>query len=155
VMFFADPIAAFTNLAGALKPEGRLAFVCWRPLPENLWMTVPMMAAMKHLGSPEAPDTMAPGPFAFSDPDRVRRILDQAGFADILIEPHDQAIGGNDLNGALEVAMHVGPVARVIREKPETSEAVKKSMTEALAGFLQNGLVMMPSATWIVTARKA
>ncbi|MBL0901150.1 MAG: class I SAM-dependent methyltransferase, partial [Reyranella sp.] len=30
VMFFADPVAAFANLHRALKPSGRLAFVCWR-----------------------------------------------------------------------------------------------------------------------------
>lgn len=31
VMFFADPVAAFTNLAGALRPGGRLAFICPQP----------------------------------------------------------------------------------------------------------------------------
>ncbi len=31
VMFFSDPVAAFKNLASAIKPGGRLAFACWRP----------------------------------------------------------------------------------------------------------------------------
>src|SRR5215467_1886313 len=35
VMFFADPVAAFRNIAGALKPGGRLVFACWAPLAEN------------------------------------------------------------------------------------------------------------------------
>ena len=30
VMFFADPTAAFTNLRAALRPGGRLAFICWQ-----------------------------------------------------------------------------------------------------------------------------
>ena len=30
VMFFEDPTAAFTNIRSALKPGGRLSFVCWR-----------------------------------------------------------------------------------------------------------------------------
>ena len=29
VMFFTDPAAAFANIRTALKPGGRLAFVCW------------------------------------------------------------------------------------------------------------------------------
>jgi SAM-dependent methyltransferase len=35
VMFFADPTAAFINIRRSLKPNGRLAFVCWRALEEN------------------------------------------------------------------------------------------------------------------------
>lgn len=38
VMFFSDPAAAFADIRASLKPSGRLAFVCWRPLRENLWM---------------------------------------------------------------------------------------------------------------------
>ncbi len=35
VMFFDDPPAAFTNIRKGLKPGGRLAFVCWRPVADN------------------------------------------------------------------------------------------------------------------------
>src|SRR5205807_1801461 len=35
VMFFADPVAAFRNIGNALKPGGRIVFVCWAPLAEN------------------------------------------------------------------------------------------------------------------------
>jgi len=45
VMFFADPTAAFTNLRAALRPGGRLAFICWQPLRENPWLAVPLAAA--------------------------------------------------------------------------------------------------------------
>ena len=38
VMFFSHPVAAFANIRASLKPDGRLAFVCWRPLNENPWM---------------------------------------------------------------------------------------------------------------------
>ncbi len=49
VMFFADPIASFTNLRRALKPTGRLAFACWREPKENPWMMAPLMAVYKHV----------------------------------------------------------------------------------------------------------
>src|SRR6185503_5359802 len=35
VMFFADPVAAFRNLGAALRPDGRLGFVCWRAMRDN------------------------------------------------------------------------------------------------------------------------
>src|SRR5215470_17327500 len=46
VMFFEDPQAAFRNVLGALRPGGRLVFVCWRPVAENPWVQVPMAAAL-------------------------------------------------------------------------------------------------------------
>jgi ubiquinone/menaquinone biosynthesis C-methylase UbiE len=44
VMFFGDPVAAFANIRGSLKPDGRLAYVCWRPLNENPWMQAPLLS---------------------------------------------------------------------------------------------------------------
>lgn len=154
VMFFADPPAAFANLAAALKPGGRLAFVCWRPLPLNPWMTAPLAAALKHLPAPEAGDPLAPGPFAFADPERVRAILAGAGFDDIAITPHDQPIGGNGLEDALTVALKVGPAARLIADHPEKRDAVIKDVRQVLAAHQKADGVWFDSATWIVTARK-
>lgn len=35
VMFFAEPVTAFRNIRGALKPDGRLVFACWASLAEK------------------------------------------------------------------------------------------------------------------------
>src|SRR2546427_6919777 len=86
VMFFADPVAAFANLRAALRPGGRLAFVCWQALPENPWLFVPLRAAAQHLTLPPPPAPDAPGPFAFAAPNRVRGILPRAGFAETVPE---------------------------------------------------------------------
>src|SRR5262249_53195803 len=96
VMFFPDLAAAFTNLRGALKPRGRIAFVCWRAEAENPIMTVPMAAAAKHFPPLPPPDPNVPGPFSLADRGRIARILDDAGFGAIDIAPHDAVIGGND-----------------------------------------------------------
>ena len=37
-MFFNDPVAAFTNIGGAVRPGGTLAMLAWRTLPENDWL---------------------------------------------------------------------------------------------------------------------
>jgi hypothetical protein len=68
-MFFADPARAFANLRGPLRRGGRISFACWRPFPENPWMTVPF-AALEVIPPPRR--RQAPGPFSFGDPERVR-----------------------------------------------------------------------------------
>ncbi|MEM8564749.1 MAG: class I SAM-dependent methyltransferase, partial [Pseudomonadota bacterium] len=45
VMFFEDPIAAFTNLRTACKPGATLAFCCWQAMPLNDWLRIPIDCA--------------------------------------------------------------------------------------------------------------
>jgi ubiquinone/menaquinone biosynthesis C-methylase UbiE len=56
VMFFSDPVVAFANIRASLKLDGRLAFVCWRPLDENPWMQAPLQAALPLLPPVAPPD---------------------------------------------------------------------------------------------------
>jgi SAM-dependent methyltransferase len=154
VMFFADPPAAFRNLAGAIRPGGRLAFVCWRGLAENTWMTTPLQAALKHIPAPAPPVPGAPGPFAFADPERVRTILQAAGFADIGFEPFDTQIGGNSLEDSVRMALRVGPLGAMLRENPAAAPKATDDIREALAGKLRDGQVWMDGAVWIVTAAR-
>ena len=107
-----------------------------------------------HLPPPEPTDPLAPGPFAFADPERVRGILAGAGFTDIVLTPHDEAIGGNALDDALVVARKVGPAARLIADHPDRREAVLASMREVLAAHDTPTGVWFDSATWVVTARR-
>jgi ubiquinone/menaquinone biosynthesis C-methylase UbiE len=155
VMFFEDPTAAFVKLRKALKPGGRLAFLCWRTPAENPVMTAPMMAAQAHLPPPEPMTPGAPGPFAFADPERVRRILTDAGFADIAIQPQDMPAGGNSLDETLALSLRIGPLGRMLREHPEVDrDAAVADVRKVLAAHLDaNGKVFMGSGTWIVTAR--
>jgi SAM-dependent methyltransferase len=154
VMFFADPAAAFANIRRGLKPGGRLAFVCWRPLPENPWMTVPFAAAAPLLpAAPPPPDPLAPGPFAFADPVRVRGILVEAGFADIAIDPHDEKVGWGDLEQSAQVSLRVGPLGAVVRDNPQLAGPIEAAVREGLRPYLTETGVLLDSATWIVTAR--
>lgn len=134
VMFFADPEAAFANIHRALKPGGRLAFVCWRSPFENPIMSLPMQAALAHVQSvPAPPAPGAPGPFAFADPARPTSILAAAGFKDIATTPHDEDIGPGDLETTLALALRVGPLGAVLRENPDQREAVIGAVRAALA----------------------
>ncbi len=155
VMFFSDPVAAFKNLLGALKPSsGRLAFVCWRPLKENPWMATPLKAAMQHLPPQPPADPLAPGPFAFADADRVKGILAEAGFSEIAAAPHDQKVEMGRIDDAVEHSTRVGPLARLLLEYPDAVAPVMATLRDTLAEHISNGVGHMDSAVWIFTARR-
>ncbi len=152
VMFFADPVAAFANIGRSLKPGGRLVFVCWRPLAENLWMRAPMEAAA-HLLPPSPPaDPHAPGPYAFADPARVWDLLDAAGYRAIDARPFDTLVGGSSLEQTVNLSFRVGPLGSALREHPHLAEPARAAVTEALKPFETPEGVLMPAAVWIVRA---
>jgi SAM-dependent methyltransferase len=160
VMFFADPAAAFANLAAALRPGGRLAFVCWQGVMKNPWVTIPMGAVAAHLPLPAPPPPGTPGPFAFGDADRVRGILDEAGFGGIEIEGAEipMSPGGGDLEDAVDLYLEIGPVAALLREHPDGAALAPKvadAIRSALAPLVRGDELALGSAAWIVTARRA
>jgi SAM-dependent methyltransferase len=153
VMFFADPTAAFINIRRSLRPNGRLAFVCWRALEENPLDILPLEAASAHLPPQPAHDPDAPGPFAFANPDRVRGILERAGFGEIDITAHDEQVGSGDLDAMLAVCSRVGALGKILRENPELRAATLPAVRSALAAHDGPDGVRLNAATWVVTAR--
>ena len=154
VMFFADPVVAFANIRTAVAPRGRVAFVCWRPLALNPWMTVPMAAILPLLPAPPpAPTPGAPGPFAFADRDRLFGILRDAGFASISIEPLDAQVAWGDLDTATRLAMRLGPVGAMVRNNPQLAEEMAGAIRTALEPHAGPDGVRLDSASWIVLAR--
>ncbi|MCC6765291.1 MAG: methyltransferase domain-containing protein [Deltaproteobacteria bacterium] len=157
VMFFQDPHAAFANLHRALVPGGRLGFHCWKTFRENDFMTVPFGAALRHVPPPPPPPSPhAPGPFAFADPDRVRGILGDAGFAEVGFESrHDAMVLGAAVEEAADFALQLGPASIALREAPpETVAKVRASVREVLAAHTTPEGVRLGTSSWIVTARK-
>ena len=157
VMFFADPSAAFANLRKALKPGGRLVFICWQELGKNLWLGEPMRAVLEHVPPPEPSAPDAPGPFALADAERLRRILEAAGFEQVELESLECPIsvgGGGSLEDAIGFAMRIGPAARLLEDaSKDTLERVRESVTRVLSAAWDGQRVRMGSASWIVSAR--
>jgi SAM-dependent methyltransferase len=155
VMFFADPVAAFGNLRRALKPTGRLTFVCWRPVTENDWVLVPMKAAAPHLPPAQRPGPEDPGPFAFGDPARVTRILTEAGFTPPAFQPLDRQLwSGDTIEDAVGNMTKFGPLARVFADvSPAQTAKAKEAIAAALQPHLGAGGVHLGGACWLVSAR--
>jgi ubiquinone/menaquinone biosynthesis C-methylase UbiE len=160
VMFFEDARAAFANLRRALVSGGRLAFVCWQEIARNPWAELPLRAVLDVLGRETAPELLRPGnpgPFYFSDPDRVRSILGGAGFTDVAVDPHQQRMNlgaASTLEEALAYSRHIGPAARAMADAdPKLRPALEAAITGALAPFATAEGVWTDAATFIVTAR--
>jgi SAM-dependent methyltransferase len=156
VMFFDAPSDAFAHLRAAMKAGGRMTFVCWRPLADNPWASVPAFAAMRVLGPPkQAPDPHAPGPFAFGDRDRLHAILEAAGWRTIEIAPFDAPMQmGGDAVDAARWSAQMGPVGALLRELDDEAkrEAVIAAVADALAPHANADGVRLAGGTWIVSA---
>lgn len=156
VMFFADPVAAFSNLRRALIPGGRLAFVCWQELKLNPWMLVPVLAMAKHVEMPPPPEPGTPGPFAFADAERVHGILTRAGFADIAIDGEERSLtlaGGADIDRAVDLVLQLGPAGRLLAGADDAVRArARVSVREALEPHATPTGVSLDCASFVVTA---
>ena len=157
IMFFADPVAAFRNIGGALKPSGRLVFACWAPLEENQHWLISYEIALRHLGPPAPPPAHEPGPLAFGNPDYIRHVLATAGFAEITVErAHPTIIGGSPEEEARQALM-MGPTARLLEEKKPseaTRQAIAHEIEAAFVAEASSGPIRLPATIFLAAARR-
>ncbi|MCF2523179.1 class I SAM-dependent methyltransferase [Bradyrhizobium sp. G127] len=156
VMFFAQPSVSFANMRKALRPDGRLAFACWRTPRDNPWMMLGLQEAYKHV--PKLPEVKPedPGPFAFASEERVHRILGEAGFMNIAMERVDLLLDiatGRGLEAAIESILAIGPTSRALDgQPPDKIAAATESIRSMLRSHLNGNSVSLGGSIWIVTA---
>ena len=153
VMFFADPVRAFSNLRAAVRRGGELALIAWRGPTENPFMTAAERAAsplLPHL-PPRRAD--APGQFAFADSGRVRHILEQSGWAKIDVRPLDVVctLPRGDLVGYVS---RIGPIGRALRKADEQTRArITAAVLPAFDPYIDGDEVRFVGACWMIGAR--
>jgi SAM-dependent methyltransferase len=152
-MFFGDPVAAFTNLARAVRPGGRLVLLTWQPLDRNEWLTAVLaaLAAGRDLPGPP-PD--APGPFGLSSPDRVSALLTAAGWTDVRCTGVEAPVRyGGDVDSAH--AFVSGLLSWLLTD---LDDARRRGALDDLRRSMQDHLgpegVRYRSAAWLVSARR-
>ena len=152
-MFFTDPVAAFSNVAASVHPNGRICFATWQPLAANEWLMVPGAALLRY-GSLPRSDRNAPGMFAQSEPDVVSGTLTEAGFAAVELEPVTLSLTlGSDVNDAATYLACSG-IGRVVLET--VPEVDKQAALDAVRDVLRERAdvegVHLNAAVWIVHA---
>ncbi|MDB5677605.1 class I SAM-dependent methyltransferase [Sphingomonas bacterium] len=153
VMFFADPVAAFSKIRIAAQPGARLVFSCFRARSANRWA----MLSDDLLGPTAPPAGYVPGPFGFADRDFVADVLARSGWAGAEVRPLDfdylPGAGDDPIADAVDFFSRIGPVARALAEQPaDRRPALIERLRELLAPFAAHGVVALPAAAWIWTA---
>ncbi|MEU9144567.1 class I SAM-dependent methyltransferase [Streptomyces sp. NPDC048349] len=154
--FFTDPVTAFANLHRALRPGGRLAFICAAEAGANEWLRA--MASLEHIlplrgfGLPGAP-----GMFSLTEPDRIRALLTASGFAGVGVQPVE-AYGnwGVDAADAAAFLLDSGPGHHLLNQVgPQARARARRALTDALRGYEADGAVRLRSSSWLVTADRS
>lgn len=153
VMFFADPVAAFANLRRAAAPGAALRCLTWRSMADNPFMTAAERAAAPYLPAMPKREPGAPGQFAFADPQRMRRILEDSGWTGIDIQPADAACAMSEAD-LMEYLMRMGPAGLALQDAPATlrAEAIA-AMRAAFDPYIEDGEARFTAACWSVAAR--
>jgi SAM-dependent methyltransferase len=153
VMFFDDPVAAFANLHLAARPGGQLRLVVFRAIAENPFMTTAERAAAPWLANLPARKPDAPGQFAFADPARVRRILEDGGWSGVGFAPLDIecSFPAADLE---RFFTRLGPLGQVLHDVDESArQRVIREVRAAFEHYVHGDEARFIAACWMISAR--
>jgi SAM-dependent methyltransferase len=155
-MFFGDPVAAFTNIARALRPGGRLVLLTWQELSRNHWVR-DFLAAVAAGRDLPAPPPDAPGPFSLARPERVHEILTAAGYTEVHMDGVEEPIlFGATADDAYRFVRGLGLIEFLLRDLDETRRAEAVAALRAtIEGHETADGVLYPSAAWIIRACRA
>jgi ubiquinone/menaquinone biosynthesis C-methylase UbiE len=149
VMFFDDPAAAFANIAAAVRPGGRLAFLCWQDDDHNEIFGIPLNA-FKECAQLAAPDRDS----LFADPRQVTELLNGAGWTDVRTEAiTEQAWLGTDV---VRYVRRIRMVENLIAGLADgaLAELALATAAEQYSARLRPDGVWIGTGVWLVTARR-
>ncbi|MEM1024189.1 MAG: class I SAM-dependent methyltransferase [Myxococcota bacterium] len=154
IMFFDEPEAAFAHLRSVMKPGGRIRFVCWLGLEDNPWMRAGIEVASNHATPSDPPGPGTPGAFAFSDPDRVRQILREAGLTRVEVDRLDASVAvGPTAEEAAEFFIEMGPGAKLFEDlSADKLDQARRELVAMYRSHASRGGVHMEGAAWLVQA---
>ncbi|QJT06242.1 methyltransferase domain-containing protein [Streptomyces asoensis] len=150
-MFFADPVAAFTNIGRALRPEARLVLLVWQERDRNEWATAIRQSLTAASVTPHGPD-----PFSLADPTVTEGILAAAGFAEVgFTDVHEPVHYGPDSATAFDAVLRLWEFKDLLANLDATAaEQARMRLRTALDAHHTDGGVYFDSRAWIVTARR-
>lgn len=152
-MYFGHPVPAFSNLARALRPGGRLVLVVWRALEANEWMAAVGEALGGGRPVPERP-VGDPGAFALADEATVRAVLAESGFDDVAVDAADEpVVFGADVDEAFAFVSTLDLSRRLLEglDGPSRRAALDR-LREVLAAHAGDEGVLFGSGAWVVSA---
>lgn len=153
-MFFTDPVAAFTNIARALRPRGGLALLAWKPLEQNEWVAA-LREALSLGRTLPTPPAGVPGPFGLADRPFTGRVLADAGFVDVTFDEVVEPIRfGDDADDAFSFVSTLGITRGLTQDLDDARKAVALDALHAtlIEHETETGVLFGGSA-WLVRGR--
>ena len=154
-MFFGDPVAAFRNIATAMRPGGRLVLLSWQELTKNEWVASfrDALAAGRTLPTPPSG---APGPFGLADAGGVQHILGEAGLDDVALVALDEPIRfGSNAGDAWPFVVGMGMVKGLTEGlDADTKTRALDQLRRVLEEHDSAAGVTFASSAWLITARR-
>ena len=150
VMFFSDALAAFTNIAGALRPGARMVVLVWQRRDDNEWAVAIGRALDRPAQQGDGLD-----PFSLGEPRVTEDLLGRAGFQDVRFDVREPMFFGNDVSEALAWVCGFRDVAETLDGlDPGAREPAVARLTETLGAHrsAERG-VNFDSRAWLVRAR--
>ncbi len=154
-MFFADPVAAFTNIGRALRPGARLVLLVWQDRDRNEWASAIRRSLTAATAAP-TPPAGGPGPFSLADPAVTRGILTAAGFTRVgFTDVHEPVFYGQDTATAFDNVLRLREYEDLLAGlDTAAAERARARLRATLAAHDTGGGVYFGSRAWIVTARR-
>lgn len=165
VMFFDDPVGAFTNIRAAVAPGAELAFACWRAEERDAFMSGlgPFAARMAVPFGPPPVNTV--GPLGLGTSVMIGDVLTEAGWSDVIVEALDVVLdysldGSDGVEERLAMALSgaLGRSAQAELEPklgPDGWAALLDEARADLRGGLVDGAFRLTGHIWLVTASNA
>jgi SAM-dependent methyltransferase len=156
IMFFADPEAAFANLARATKPGGRLVVVCPADPMKSEWIAIAFAAAAPHVGLPDLGPPGAPGTFALADGQRLNQTIRAGGYREVTVEEVTRPVRlGDDADDVTEFITSLPEATKLFANKPnEKVAAAIDALRNALKPHAGADGVVMHETAWLASARR-
>jgi ubiquinone/menaquinone biosynthesis C-methylase UbiE len=132
-MLMADPATALSETKRVLHSGGPLAFAVWAAPEQNPWAAVPAKTLVER-GHMPPPEPGTPGIFAMADPERVRSLLDDAGFELVELDEIPFQFRYKDFDDLWDTLVRLaGPLAYAIKaldedERQATYEAIEANV---------------------------
>jgi SAM-dependent methyltransferase len=147
-MLLPDPAAALAETRRVLRPEGRLALSVWSSGDRNPWVSVAGRILVAH-GYMPPPEPDEPGMFVLGDEERLRRLVEGAGFTHVRTE---EVAVSNDYSSVDEYVRRSsemgGMFSRAWADAPEEErQRMKGEFSEAFAPFAVDGGYKLPGVT--------
>jgi SAM-dependent methyltransferase len=153
-MLVADPAAALAETRRVLRPGGRLALAVWDSAQYNPWATLPRLELIERgLTSSPAPGT--PGPFALGDRERVRELLEHAGFTEIDVQALDLEQRPSSFESFWETTLDVSRIFHdAVLSRPESEIAeIRAGVASRLEPYTgPDGALTIPARTLVARA---